>query len=826
MSRVPTSEPQWPPKSPHQALLSSPSGRRKYESRRQRDSTSPSPLKRTASTSNFKGRALHLPSDGEEEEDDDDEETLQLQLQAIEAKLKLKRLQHAKAKQGASSDGDNDSIRAHSRASTATSNREARPGASISNSRSSSSVQVPLSPARNQRPQPDPPSPARVLLGIDKGLRAQDVSLKRASSFRSQRTSASVAGSGLSRSKSVLRAGGSANTGTLRSEAPRGKSFSERIAESRLNERERMEKEKRISKARSRSFRLQTNDSSDQHNGFQDVSKIRQGGTQSASGSGESPFSSRPSGRHTMQQKSIPTLGIDSLSSSMITSSSNHTTTSITHSQRSASSHSTISKPKARKLATPSTDFEDDPFLNLDENKAGKTSEMDSFSGLHLSKRHIPHLTLTRTLEGKELYPIPRLLATVKKPDYDAPDVESDYVVFGVIASKSDPRECKGGPKVVMTGDAEEADARPKFMVMRLTDFKWELDLFLFDTGFERFWKLAVGTVVAILNPDILPPRNRDTGAFSLKIGSSDDTVLEIGMSRDLGFCKSIKKDGHQCKAWIDKRKTEFCEFHINLQIEKTKSGRMEVNSMTGFGRGREGGGSMFARSGARGTGALGRGGKRASPPRTGQYHDKFLHETVYIAPSAYRNAFNLIDEDEADSGAFERGYSREELHRKRLAEREKEKDLAKKLGAIGSKMGAEYMRTRTEESSKIAAVGAAQVETLFAPTEPLDAAALGLLDKKASDVKLGAVKRKCSQANINHQPVGWSGAFKRDLLSPSKKFIPSQDAGSEEAAREPSPKKRARFMLADKGIRKPGRESLGVSGVVMDDDDDDLDIV
>ncbi len=89
----------WPPKSPHAALLSSPSGRKKYT-----DGTlDPSPMKRSATTPGLleRLRAARANKDILDEPaavDEEDEETLQLQLAAIEAKLKLKKLQQNTAK--------------------------------------------------------------------------------------------------------------------------------------------------------------------------------------------------------------------------------------------------------------------------------------------------------------------------------------------------------------------------------------------------------------------------------------------------------------------------------------------------------------------------------------------------------------------------------------------------------------------------------------------------------------------------------------------------------------------------------------------------------
>jgi minichromosome maintenance protein 10 len=99
-------------------------------------------------------------------------------------------------------------------------------------------------------------------------------------------------------------------------------------------------------------------------------------------------------------------------------------------------------------------------------------------------------------------------------------------------------------------------------MVFRLTDFKYEVDLFLFGSGFERFWKLKEGTLLAVLNPGIMPPRVKDTGAFSLKVSSSEDIILEMEINVLLGLtrgrlrcasttsaCRSTKREQTGCSS-------------------------------------------------------------------------------------------------------------------------------------------------------------------------------------------------------------------------------------------------------------------------------------
>ena len=746
-------------------------------------------------------------------DEDEDEETLELQLKAIEARLKLKKLQQARAKQLADQDSDNGSAQISSRASTATSLRK------VDLPRPQSGVQVPVSPVHDRRAPRAPKSPARVILGIDKGLRAQDVSLKRAPRFHAQ----SQIGSGTlsaSRSQQGSGTGQVTETGTS---ASRGKTFSERIAESRLSDRERQERESRIQKARSRGF------------GF--VARALESSQDGASSRVASSLSSGSSLMENLETTVMLPLKKKAIlqplqkSRSLANLETTHTPTSpSTLSARSETSHvtakSSLSKFSTSTLRNHNSAASTEPTgtpSNNDEAPSEATTIFETFSGFHLSKRLIPHNTLTRILDSKDVFTIPKLLKTVKSPNYDAPDVENDYVVLGIIASKSSPLTPKNVRRTNSTGDPDNDTKGPdKFMVLKLTDLKWEVNLYLFDTGFSAFWKLSVGTVIAVLNPDILPPHNRDSGQFSLKLTSSEDTVLEIGGARDLGFCKAVKRDGKECGQWIDSRKTEYCDFHVSLHVEKSKRGRMEVNTMTGFGkdpagRGRGGSYSIF---GGRGGGGGGN-SKNDGMLGAGRYHDKYLHETVYIAPGT-RSVAQLLDNDDA----YERGFSRAELHRRRLAEKEKERELARKLGEVGKGMGSEYMRLKGSDTPNLPAGGEASGREVLSMDKGeesgIDGTALGLLGRKAGDVSLSPVKRKRGGGKVTaSEPVGWSGAFKKGLLSPK-----------EQEQRETSPtKKRARFILAEKGVREPGRDSLGGLDVgllaAMDEDDDDgLDII
>ena len=93
---------------------------------------------------------------------------------------------------------------------------------------------------------------------------------------------------------------------------------------------------------------------------------------------------------------------------------------------------------------------------------------------------------------------------------------------------------------------------------------------------------------------------------------------------------------------------------------------------------------------------------------------------------------------------------SREERTRRILADREKEREIARQLATIGGGAGAEYMRGRHNkiETSATGRDSQASNATTVSLGESRDAAALGLKSNTARDVLLSPLKRKPSAAS------------------------------------------------------------------------------
>lgn len=784
-------------------MLSSPGGRRKYQDIQRRRELLSSPMKRSNTTPNFKSKANQVLDEEEGAVDgEEDEETLQLKLAEIQARLKLKQLQKSRGRSGTvtSNPEDDEGVpssvtKTHARASAIRSPPPAHRRAP------SDGLQVPMSPTRKPAPAAEPWSPRRYKLGIDKGWKASDVLLKRPPSTRQDPRPAShlgTRGGATSRSSDLFSprpqsspGGGGAGAGLTRI-----KSFSERMAEGRAAEKveqARLEKVERVKANRSSAFQV-------------DNSEIEAYKEAAA----KEPESALPQSREPHVQEFNREEILRSLAQAPRPGGLKRSQTASN--LREGTGKRQLMNSGARKDIPSDTGASSTP----------DSSKFESFSSLHLSSRILPHSFLSRSIGDKTTLRIPDLLKKVKAPDFELPEeIDGDYVVFGIVASKSDPKEANKPQNTTKANDSYDdgLNNSNKYMVITLTDLKWTIDLFLFDTAFPRYYKITEGTVVAILNPTIMPPPKHklDTNRFSLVLSSSDDKVLEIGKSQDLGFCKATRKDGKTCHSWVDGRKTEFCDFHVDLQVRRTQGQRSGVNSDSGaYGPG--------GRTGSRTTYLPGSPANDWRKSRivnkidkdNGPKYDRRYDSQVYVAPApknrgGNRASYNPASGDSAASlidasddpfiaaGMMGRGRdSKEDLFKRRMAAQQREREISQKLsaGRTGG-VGADYLRTRITDSSPSVAN---KDQQLLASSTPQK------LTTSASDLSLASFRR--------------TGKVH---LSPAKRAHDGEKSNRAEV-------KKTRFVTA-KGIREAGRESVGGPETtnqqpIISDDDDDLEIV
>ena len=76
-----------------------------------------------------------------------------------------------------------------------------------------------------------------------------------------------------------------------------------------------------------------------------------------------------------------------------------------------------------------------------------------------------------------------------------------------------------------------------------------EFNLFLFGACHDKHYAAAVGTVWAIMNAEVLPPRD---GSHALSLNDGDQ-LLRVGSARDYGICAGIvRKTGERCTLAIN----------------------------------------------------------------------------------------------------------------------------------------------------------------------------------------------------------------------------------------------------------------------------------
>lgn len=754
----------------------------------------------------------------EEDEDYEDEETLQLRLETLETRLKLKKLQQKKKLKAANKSIDNNEgptgSRMVSRDPLLAKNWKNSTKERMESLSLGIGVEVPVSPPRKHAPAEEVRSPGRVLLGIDKGLTGKNISLRSYPNAQARDEAdadpfTSTTRRGAPRETTLL----SSRRYSLEEHTSRPKTFSERIAETRQKEIDDRARQNRLQKQRSTGFGIEQ----------LELDSLRDAAASIATDSGKPglrPMRNRGFSRAEVLKSLNKTSGNVFYKSRIISSGHSNGRRDPLSSNAPASFKSTsINYNDAGDAPRPSQKVlrSTSPSTQIARSHSPIPEDsalFDPFSRTHLCKRHLPHPFLSKTLGAKHISLIPELLATIKSPDYTLPEtLENDFVVFGIIASKSSPlshkknhRSTSEGTTSLQEAADSEMNAQGKYMVFTLTDLKWSIDFYIFTTAYTRFWKLTPGTLIAILNPSIMPPPpgKADTGRFSLVLNSGDDTILEIGTSQDLGWCKSIKKDGKPCGSWVDKKHTEYCEWHIDRVVESTRRGRMEVNGMSVP---YAPGGKTGGRTGFWGTGKINEKKEENGNKllKEGPQWDRGTSSTYFINPIG-RSAAALIDTD--SGGPMERGGSKEERVRKRLAERAREREIARKLGEGGNGIGKEYLRLRADEVGKTTLSTTSRSTTVQGSSSnskqnlpPVDASSLGLLGNKATNVQLSPIKKNFGQS------------LKRKI---SAAAVLDDDA---EQGENPRSRKKTRFVT-EKGIREAGRESLGLGGGDEDGDD------
>lgn len=204
------------------------------------------------------------------------------------------------------------------------------------------------------------------------------------------------------------------------------------------------------------------------------------------------------------------------------------------------------------------------------ERKAVSTNELEGFSDQWMSQRFFSKEELHEILHEIKILRLNKLFAKVKPPKFTEPQY-SNWAVTGIISSKGEIK-------------FSSAEKPKKYFKFTLTNFQHNIDVYIFGKqNVERYYNLRVGGIIAILNPEVLPWRPSGKGnfikSFNLRISHDFACILEIGQSRDLGWCQTFNKSQNKtCGAPINKAKETCCDFHKETKFRSNHAKRIELN--------------------------------------------------------------------------------------------------------------------------------------------------------------------------------------------------------------------------------------------------------
>ncbi|KAI4495298.1 hypothetical protein M0804_001499 [Polistes exclamans] len=190
----------------------------------------------------------------------------------------------------------------------------------------------------------------------------------------------------------------------------------------------------------------------------------------------------------------------------------------------------------------------------------------DPFFGIRVISPLISSKQMKEQMNGKLAITISKI-----KTSISSGMLTNDWVIAGVLISKSPTKTSQKGSSYCI------------WKISDLSENMTTVALFLFSSAYKTFWKTTLGTVIGILNPNILESKdNFDQATLSI---DTPQKIMIIGKSKDLGKCKANKKNGEPCTAIVNTNRCEYCVYHVKQEYKKC-SNRADLgsnNNVRGF---------------------------------------------------------------------------------------------------------------------------------------------------------------------------------------------------------------------------------------------------
>lgn len=189
--------------------------------------------------------------------------------------------------------------------------------------------------------------------------------------------------------------------------------------------------------------------------------------------------------------------------------------------------------------------------------------EKEKFSGEIIQQRYISEDRLLKLIQNYKILRISKLFAKVIAPRFEPPNY-NNWCFVGTVISKSNPLVSSNGKK---------------YMMMKVGNFSQSVDVLVIGDAFKNYWKLRVGEIIIMLNPQI----SKYGGKFNLKLTDNLSSLLEIGLSKTLGYCLFRNRNGEKCGKVINLQESHLCEYH-QQQKYLSKLSRMEFSGVSSIG--------------------------------------------------------------------------------------------------------------------------------------------------------------------------------------------------------------------------------------------------
>ncbi|CAH0549856.1 unnamed protein product [Brassicogethes aeneus] len=175
----------------------------------------------------------------------------------------------------------------------------------------------------------------------------------------------------------------------------------------------------------------------------------------------------------------------------------------------------------------------------------------DHVFGLRITNPLISSQVLKERMIGRKAIPFLKLKNFVQSQV-----TNKDWVIGGVLVTKFPVKTFQKGKQ---------------YSMWKLSDLKSNIKtitLFLFGSAHSAFWKTTTGTVLSVLNPNVMESKSDFKDEVSLTVDNAQKLMI-LGQSKDLGACKGLKKNGERCNAVVNVNLCEFCVYHFKQEYQK-----------------------------------------------------------------------------------------------------------------------------------------------------------------------------------------------------------------------------------------------------------------